>query len=368
MNVTMLARTAVPAALAAALFTASDAHAICDDFSCGSNTAVFNNDKIGPLSLLGDANAAGFRLKPTLYRFDWPSEGYRMDMKNGELIAVDPITNVLRASGLDLENSWFVLERVDPAGTVMDIAPVEIRRVAHVGLFREPRGSAYATAYELVSPASNPPHLCPEKRPWAWDTGPTVAADGTPLMPWNRQGRYAFLVGGETYEAWSASVDMWGSAAAPWFNIACAGTALSKMKLMGYDPQDSTSPTTPEQRQATLKMLTARYCWGRRELAFTVEGTPLVWQNADYWFDPLVHDDGTIGTLEAVWNQDGAICLNAPRRDGATSAPVWTIADVRAECLLGGAAPPPCPTGWDLDNVPAGAEWVTFTSTRPMPP
>lgn len=354
-------------ALAAALvLAAAEAHARCDDWGCGANTAQVLNEEIGPLHIAGVASPRGFRLVPILYRFDWPIGGYRMEMKDGELAAMDPLTGIERARRRALEKSWFVLERLHPGGMVTTF-PVEITRVAQVGLFREPWGSGYTTAYEFTAAGSNPPSLCAEKRPWGWEVGPSFADDRTPLHSWVDPARYAVLVVGETYEAWSASVDMWGPAAQPWFNIACAGTALSKMKLMGYDPQEQHAEfmTTPLQRQATLRMLTARYCEARRELSFTVEGQPLVWQNAALWFDPLGRDPSTIDRIEAVWDEHGAICLSTPRRWNAGEDPVWRRHDVVTECAGGPAGLPPCPAAWRrLDQVPVGAEWVTFTSTR----
>jgi hypothetical protein len=368
MHVTTFDRTAMlsMAACLGLALGAADAHALrCDDWGCGANTGQAMNEEIGPLHLGGLVNAGGFRVIPVLYRFDWPAGGYRMDMKEGELIAVDPVTGAEVARRRDLEKSWFVLERVHDDGSVISLH-VEISRVAQVGLFREPWGSAYATAYEFKAPASNPPWICPDKRPWGWSAGPSHAHDGTRLMSWIDPAHYAVLVGGETYEAWSASVDMWGPAASQWFNIACANTALSKMKLMGYDPQDTGAfPTTPLQRQSTLKMLTARYSQARRELSFTLEGQPLVWQNAALWFRPLTRESGWIDRLEGVWNEHGAICLNTPRRWDATEAPVWTRPDIASTCGPEPATPPLCPPEWSrLDRVPPGAEWVTFTSTR----
>jgi hypothetical protein len=363
MNVTIFDRTVMLAMTACLVLAASDAHARCDDWGCGANTARTLNEEIGPLHLAGAVNATGFRLLPVLYRFDWPIGGYLMDMKDGELIAVDPVTNAEVARRRGLEKSWFVLERIDDDGLVISLH-VEIARVAQVGLFREPWGSGYTTAYEFMAPASNPPALCPEKKPWSWQAGPSHAGDGTRLMSWIDPSHYAVLVGGETYQGLTASVDMWGPDATQWFNIACANTALSKMKLLGYDPQDDEFPTTPLQRQSTLRMLTARYC-APCNLSFTHEGQPLVWQNADLWFRPWARESGWIEHLEGVWDENGAICLNTPRRWNAREAPVWTRPAVAEECEREPAPPPLCPPAWGrLDRVPAGAEWVTFTSRR----
>lgn len=106
-----------------------------------------------------------------------------------------------------------------------------------------------------------------------------------------------------------------------WFNIGCAGAALSKVHLTRNSVHSQLPPATPppagprfwEQRQATLKMYSADYCG--TGTAFTVAGQALVWkgdQMTDFWAPPL--------ELEARWNEKGAICLAKPRMLHPTSA------------------------------------------------
>lgn len=135
-----------------------------------------------------------------------------------------------------------------------------------------------------------------------------LAADGDIESPY----AWAVAVSGERYERQTNEVLETDSDALGWFSIACSGSALFKMKHMGYEarPADPlTNTTTPTQRQATLKMLTADYCSGASE-EFTRDGTPLHWQNSAGWSQ---NDSQYGGSLEAYWGPEGALCLDTPR-------------------------------------------------------
>jgi hypothetical protein len=105
-----------------------------------------------------------------------------------------------------------------------------------------------------------------------------------------------------------------------WFTIACEGSALYKMRFAGYDPEVSTGAlsSTPQERQATLKMITADYC-GDAESSFTEVGTPVRWQDRYGWCSsvpgicPYFPVDTEIESREAIWGPEGALCLDNPR-------------------------------------------------------
>lgn len=89
-------------------------------------------------------------------------------------------------------------------------------------------------------------------------------------------------------------------------SLACRGHALAKMSLLNYDPQRShSSGHDAIEREATLRMLRADYCGDGQP--HTAPGTPLNW--TDEGDNPF--DDATMAaTLEAVWTEEGASCLN----------------------------------------------------------
>jgi ADYC domain len=108
-----------------------------------------------------------------------------------------------------------------------------------------------------------------------------------------------------------------------YFYLACVGTAAAKMQLLRHTEAGSLSSplarqTTPAQRTAMLKAITADYCGDGN--SWTADGTPLYWTDARGWFpDPdsrknLVLANAIKGHVEALWGPKGAICLNDPRR------------------------------------------------------
>lgn len=135
-----------------------------------------------------------------------------------------------------------------------------------------------------------------------------------------------------------------------WFNIGCAGHALSKLAINGHTHAAKVAygfATTTDERQAFLKMLTADYCGKGR--TFTVAGQPLYWQDArgytQYATSPVNLQ------LEARWSANGATCLNTPRiiaKPSANSSAIFgnnpaDILDlIEQEC---GVLPPSCAGG-----------------------
>jgi hypothetical protein len=124
----------------------------------------------------------------------------------------------------------------------------------------------------------------------------------------------AFLFGGDRYDADRKTVTATGPAAAGWFNIACAGTALAKLHLTRHTEASQVVKTTAVERQAMFKMFTADVCGDGT--AFTVHGEPLMWADANH----LTGFAARPASLEAVWTDRGAVCLDTPRRPELAAA------------------------------------------------
>lgn len=144
----------------------------------------------------------------------------------------------------------------------------------------------------------------------------------------------AVLIPGETYDLDSNTVEPGQSG---FVTVACRGHSLAKMKLMGYSPGDAYSSKW-EQRQATLKMLTADYCG--KGVSFTQVGQPLDWRDESENFPFLGNENPA--RIEAKWDLDGATCLDTPRFVSRN--------EVEAVCKL-----PKC-DDMDFD----GADWISF--------
>jgi len=173
--------------------------------------------------------------------------------------------------------------------------------------------------------------------------------------------------------------------AAGWFNLACYGAAVSKMHLLRHTEAggitfDGTDRTTSlRERTAMLKAITADYCGSGT--AWTGDGTPLLWTDANGWFpDPKLDLTALVadGMIESVWGPQGALCLNEPRRltkfpgrvypDSACSAPAVTRKEIEDACKAAGrkfgSAPPGVGGPGTTPDIPrCDAAWMTYWPT-----
>ena len=124
----------------------------------------------------------------------------------------------------------------------------------------------------------------------------------------------AILFAGDRYDGVRKTVTATGAAAEGWVNVACAGTALAKLFLVRHTQASQLVPTTSGERQALLKMLTADVCGDGH--SFTVPGQPLYWADAK----GITRFPDAPRRLEAVWNEDGAVCMDQPRRPELAAA------------------------------------------------
>jgi hypothetical protein len=130
---------------------------------------------------------------------------------------------------------------------------------------------------------------------------------------WNSEVHRAIVFQWDRYDAESKKVRETATDD-PWFNLACAGTAPAKMHLMRHTRAGAANAygaepylTPVAQRQALLKMFTADYCGNGH--TFTVDGTPLSYQDRNHWKSVL----GAVDTEESLWKDGGATCLSTPR-------------------------------------------------------
>jgi hypothetical protein len=144
----------------------------------------------------------------------------------------------------------------------------------------------------------------------------------------------AVVFGGDRYDIDTKRVIATGAAAGAWFSIACAGSAAAKLHLLRHTESstDARFRTTPGERQAALKMLTADYCGTGR--TFTRNGEPLLFmtRRAERFSLPQPR-------IEAIWSADGAVCLDEPRREAEEP---HIRDEIEAECAAAGRALPPC--------------------------
>jgi hypothetical protein len=114
------------------------------------------------------------------------------------------------------------------------------------------------------------------------------------------------VFGGDFYDIKNATT----SCDSDWINFSCGGRTLAKLLLTRNtcesQQENDHEETLARARQATLKLLIADYCGNGAH--FTVPGQPLVWMGG------LVERFATEpASLEARWDENGAICLHIPR-------------------------------------------------------
>lgn len=279
----------------------------CPTWQCGFNSAEVNGRSIRELNLDGVANGDGVRVVGVVAPLGLL--GYKLDVRDDELVLVHT-NHTLRGSALVGTTLL-----VKPPGLGLPL-PITILAYQELPSWSAgaPPVATYALLYPDVSSVLGFRNVC------NGDLTDTLATAAT-------------VLGGETYDLETKTV-------VPdqdrWLTIACAGSAAAKLRFLGYGPQSDFdgdgNPASVEQRQATLKMITADYCGEGH--SYTANGTPLRWENAEGTVQPA----GATGPREAVWTADGALCLDHPR-----------IAGTVVGCDV-----PSC-AGVDLDD----GEWLT---------
>lgn len=288
---------------AATLARSGGTSSSCPIWQCGFNAAEVHGASIHELNLDGLANGAGLQLLTVVPNTKAAANGFTaLDVVGDEFVLRNAKGQLL--VGADLIGTELVIGQ-----NGVKLASVMI--AAHDNVPRWATGAAQAHAFALtyVVDGVTERNVC---------TGDNMLA----------RAAVALVLGGETYDMASKTVS---PGKRRWFSIACAGSAAAKLSLLGYGPQSSA--TSPAQRQATLKMITADYCGNGQ--SYTVNGTPILWENAAGTV-PLAADPEA---LESVWTAAGALCLDAPR-----------IAGTQIACTL--------PNCGDFDL--ADGEWISY--------
>lgn len=337
----------------------------CSPWSCGSNTPVLWGVPIVGLSLDGQANADGVTLDRRLFRPE--RDGLRdtgcvLEVSKGRLLAKTPAGRACSLGGLPADPIGLVFSLKVPwqKGCGQAGEPVEVKvRIAGSGSVDSwdlDANKAPIPTYHLVwhdlSGArevlaargdTHPPRegesVCPMRdASWmeAWQTHSSVWQVGAlpprkiPVeipksSPWFAMTDHLLLMQGETYNKDSAAIDP-ARRGARWFNLGCAGTAIAKLRLLGYEPLRPETGSAAE-RQATLKMITGRY---RGESSYTAGGVPLVWKhrrNKRIAGQPAPDLPTSDALIESHWDAAGAQCLSHRRTwfepRSATPGEVW---------------------------------------------
>ncbi len=285
---------------------------VCD--GCGSNTATVDDGVV--FDEIGFVRDTSRHQGPKLVdaRFHGESVGIWVD--KGELF-VDVDRGAFRLEKSEIEGLVITIEatREEYKGRQYEL---EFRDYKPVRFWAPPHEAvpAYEVWVKSKDSPDDPTRLC---------TGQFLDPISKKLLKDPKNGVYlegmeftALVFEGDRYGARNVVTDEGGL----WFNLACQGTAAAKMHLTRHTNAGArgSDRTTPVERTAMLRAITADYCGNGR--SWTGEGTPLWWTDRRGLFPLGVQREQapsarppTAAQIEAVWGRGGELlCLNEPRR------------------------------------------------------
>jgi hypothetical protein len=306
------------------LYCDRPSHGGCEEFGCGGNSPILDGAVV-------DAQPA---------RSAAASEGSFHELHLGGL----PNAAGFKVTGVRKGGAAYTVAATRSAVVAKPqaggAAPLE--GPALVDLVFELR-SATDHVYALRIAATN------TTRFWADPLGPvrtytltyTAAGSSTPRPLCTTGLNQAILFAGDRYDSVHRTVSTSADATSGWLNIACAGTALAKLYLTRHTDASQIVPTTERERQAMLKMFSADVCGDGT--SFTTHGHPLLWADAK----GITKFASTPATIEGIWTDQGAVCLDHPRRPELAGA-------IAARCPRPscGGAMSPAPRGYVVSANP----------------
>lgn len=266
--------------------------------TCIGNAPKVNGSRVRELSLAGAPNIDGVKVLAA------------KDLYYGSLtLGVDTVTSSLKASNQNYQLVGQDLEGVDiELSTLAGIVKVTIVDVDTLPTWSDLGHDEYIYRMSYYDSNNAPQHLCDSSDP---------DGDWLTVLP------HEIVVPGKTHVI-TEDTD--------WFTLACVGEAAFKMKMLGYSRYSPSAPTKDE-RVATIRMVTADYCG--TGTSFTTAGVPVAWSDRSGTVSPPFAEV----SMEAQWDEGGAVCLNTPRQ--------FPIESIEDEC----GAIPKCTTNWVTDTT-----------------
>jgi hypothetical protein len=284
------------AACATSLDTGEEIQLVCGNpLGCPGNSDIVA--ALGPYELSlapierRPANTRGFKIESIKHN-GVPFSSF--DVVGASLVGTLPGDDTKLSRGLLIGTT---IRLHHTSGRVFDMQLEQYFPVPFYDTTRSIEIIGYLITYQEVGVAGNGPQdLCPYKEP--------------ELDP-NSNRTWAVFWKGDRYRPSTAEIFASGPGAeteghvGDWFNLSCAGEAT--IKMLRNEVGEAVAPRSPvAARKATLNMFTAKYC--PDPTRYTQLGQPLSWQ--DTWTSNGL---GDIESFEAIWDQNGAVCLNTPR-------------------------------------------------------
>jgi hypothetical protein len=262
----------------------------CDEFLCTGNSAIVHGKKFGELDEFHAVSPAGFGIVQT----------YAPNGDAVELEVEGPWARIVWPGGASLSDAKMVNTQIvlstpfDPPNDELTLLIKEYRQIPYLDGLPGPRIAAFKIEYTHFDEDIEtwvPAKLCPYE---------TVNADGV-------AGTWAIFSQGDRFSDEDTTIIATGPAVLGWFNVSCAGSVITKLLKMrhAFAAEDGTHSTKPSQREAALRMFTAKYC--EKGQLYTTTNQPLTWEDYPGWSIPVPSHP------EAVWTENGAYCLVKPR-------------------------------------------------------
>jgi hypothetical protein len=300
----------------------------CPTSDCGTNGPIVNRFPVNGLHANGYKNAQGVWLVPGSI------QGSRNKACDDHTLDVDGAGKLIAAGAegctdRDLDGASFKLKKTDPSTQVERIIELVIHAADPVKHYEhEVRGYKFTLRDSQQSVCDSREAkkianaLSLRKSPRFQDASgldPDVAKADLESGTLDRKrdndkaiSEIAIVFSGELYDA--AGRMLKGSERGGWFNIACARDALAKLDILKIAPHVSAEEATPEYykiRAAGLRMMTANYCNNER---YTFDGTEIEWAPfGSAQIGTCVKAAPDDRTLEAVWDENGAVCIEHTR-------------------------------------------------------
>ncbi len=266
--------------------TAVQALEECPNFACGQNGPKLNNREFHELSEQHLRNREGFATT------DLTKGGltYQIDVAGWELRGLSASGNLVGAA---LKGATFDINHATGKQYRVQIADVATMQI-YAGPLKGVTIPQYILQWIEITPGAPPTHyknLC--------SNPPTGTYRQETLY---QLGESTLFFEGNRYDSARKTL-LAGSTT--WFNLGCAGHALSKLLLTGHT--ELSGNTSTAQQQAALKMITADYCGDGT--SFTVAGEPLYWKSNNGYMAFLAQPE----SLEGRWGPNGPLCIDEYR-------------------------------------------------------
>jgi hypothetical protein len=285
----------------------------CTTNVCGENSPVIGGVAFAELHLGGQTNSQGVRISGVVSPSAVP-----MAL---QLVEGDRLRGVVTGTGE-------VLEHDDLSGSRIDVT---VNGASFEIYLRVALSEEFWVRPELLPTTATFPIEMYDLRYHLIDS-PRIQAlcsegDGDPKR------LTALVFAGDLYNPDTKAITV-GPETDGWLNIACTGSAVYKMHKSAHTSAAQARlgiPTTLAQRRAMLNAWTANVCGNGR--SFTRAGKPITLHESIGLLPPSSPYHLPSSSIEAVWTEGGAVCLDVPRRANEVDG---LKAEILAECAKAG--------------------------------